>query len=81
MVEVKYMGSYDYIPSIPAAVVSIVLFGISTVLHCWQVLRGRTWFFIAFIFGGICEYQSNEPTCRWDLSSGYFPDPFNTSFL
>ncbi|CAP95198.1 hypothetical protein E8E15_007058 [Penicillium rubens] len=55
MVEVKYMGSYDYIPSIPAAVVSIVLFGISTVLHCWQMLRGRTWFFIAFIFGGIFE--------------------------
>ncbi|CAG7947950.1 unnamed protein product [Penicillium nalgiovense] len=53
MVEVKYMGSYDYIPSVPAAVVSIVLFGISTVLHCWQMLRGRTWFFIAFIFGGI----------------------------
>ncbi|KAJ6184211.1 hypothetical protein N7519_005512 [Penicillium mononematosum] len=55
MVEVKYMGSYDYIPSVPAAVVSIVLFGISTVLHCWQMLRGRTWFFIAFIFGGIFE--------------------------
>lgn len=56
MVAVKYMGEYDYIPSIPAAVVFIVLFGILTLLHCWQMFRGRTWFFIAFIFGGICEY-------------------------
>lgn len=58
MVAVKYMGQYDYIPSIPAAVVFIVLFGIVTVLHCWQMFHGRTWFFIAFIFGGICEYQA-----------------------
>ncbi|KAJ5399886.1 hypothetical protein N7465_010375 [Penicillium sp. CMV-2018d] len=55
MVAVKYMGAYDYIPSIPAAVVFIVLFGISTLVHCWQMFRGRTWFFIAFIFGGIFE--------------------------
>lgn len=38
MVEVKYMGEYDYIPSIPAAVIFIGLFGILTLLHCWQVL-------------------------------------------
>ncbi|OQE04213.1 hypothetical protein PENSOL_c001G00621 [Penicillium solitum] len=55
MVAVKYMGEYDYIPSIPAAMVFIVLFGILTLLHCWQMFRGRTWFFIAFIFGGIFE--------------------------
>ncbi|KGO75493.1 RTA-like protein [Penicillium italicum] len=55
MVEVKYMGEYDYIPSIPAATIFIVLFGILTLLHCWRMFRGRTWFFIAFIFGGIFE--------------------------
>ncbi|KAJ5800131.1 uncharacterized protein N7518_002199 [Penicillium psychrosexuale] len=55
MVEVKYMGEYDYIPSIPAAVIFIGLFGILTLLHCWQVFRGRTWFFLPFIFGGIFE--------------------------
>lgn len=63
MVEVKYMEEYDYIPSIPAAVTFIVLFGILTLLHCWQMFRGRTWFFTAFIFGGICEYQLSVPTC------------------
>ncbi|CAI7592830.1 unnamed protein product [Penicillium glandicola] len=55
MVAVKYMGEYDYIPSIPAAAVFIALFGITTILHCWQMFRGRSWFFIAFICGGIFE--------------------------
>ncbi|KAJ5265828.1 hypothetical protein N7524_006846 [Penicillium chrysogenum] len=73
MVEVKYMGSYDYIPSIPAAVVSIVLFGISTVLHCWQMLRGRTWFFIAFIFGGIFEVVGYTALQRV-VSSNEYPN-------
>ncbi|KAJ5250214.1 hypothetical protein N7489_000624 [Penicillium chrysogenum] len=73
MVEVKYMGSYDYIPSIPAAVVSIVLFGISTVLHCWQMLRSRTWFFIAFIFGGIFEVVGYTASQRV-VSSNEYPN-------
>lgn len=81
MVAVKYMGEYDYIPSIPAAVVFIVLFGILTLLHCWQMFRGRTWFFIAFIFGGICEYELNVLTCYCDLSSGCFLGLSNTRFL
>ncbi|KAJ5356623.1 hypothetical protein N7517_011232 [Penicillium concentricum] len=68
MVEVKYMGEYDYIPSVPAAVTFIVLFGISTLLHCWQMFRGRTWFFIAFILGGICEYQLDRV-----ISSNEYP--------
>ncbi|KAJ5782666.1 hypothetical protein N7457_004440 [Penicillium paradoxum] len=55
MVEVKYMGEYDYIPSIPLAVTFIVLFGLTTILHCWQMFRGRTWFFIPFVFGGVFE--------------------------
>ncbi|KUM67008.1 hypothetical protein ACN42_g11 [Penicillium freii] len=80
MVAVKYMGAYDYIPSIPAAVAFIVLFGISTLLHCWQMFRGRTWFFIAFIFGGICEYRLNVLTCCWGPPSGYFPGLSHTRF-
>jgi hypothetical protein len=54
MVDVKYMGQYDYIPSIPTAVVFIILFMTTTILHCWQMFRGRTWFFISFVLGGLC---------------------------
>ncbi|KAL8870446.1 MAG: hypothetical protein Q9174_003515 [Haloplaca sp. 1 TL-2023] len=46
---------YLYTPSLAAAAVFVVIFAISTLLHCWQCLRGRSWYMIALILGGLCE--------------------------
>ncbi|KAF2120651.1 RTA1 like protein-domain-containing protein [Lophiotrema nucula] len=46
---------YHYHPSLPAAAVFVVLFGISTLLHIWQSFSKRAWFMIPFIIGGLFE--------------------------
>lgn len=46
---------YRYNPSIPAAVVFIAVFLIATILHCIQLWRYRTYFFVPFIIGLLCE--------------------------
>ncbi|OJJ06437.1 hypothetical protein ASPVEDRAFT_875356 [Aspergillus versicolor CBS 583.65] len=71
MVAVKYMGEFDYIPSIPACVVFIILFGITTIVHFFQLVRGRTWFFIPFICGGIFEFVGYIARA---ISSNQYPD-------
>jgi 5-hydroxyisourate hydrolase-like protein (transthyretin family) len=38
-----------------AAVVFIVLFSITTILHTFQLAKKRTWYFIPFLIGGFCE--------------------------
>lgn len=44
---------YYYKPSGPAAGIFVVLFGLSTLLHFYQLIRTRTWFMIPFFIGGI----------------------------
>lgn len=46
---------YYYEPSMPAAIIFIVLFGISTALHLTQMFTTKTWFLIPFVIGGIFE--------------------------
>ncbi|CRG83388.1 Protein RTA1 [Talaromyces islandicus] len=46
---------YYYTPSTAAAVIFVVLFGLSTVYHFYQLLRTRTWFMIPFLIGGALE--------------------------
>ncbi|KAF2021848.1 RTA1 like protein, partial [Aaosphaeria arxii CBS 175.79] len=46
---------YRYHPSRPAAIVSLVAFSITTFLHCYQVCRRRTWYFIPLVIGGFFE--------------------------
>ncbi|KAJ5803405.1 uncharacterized protein N7503_005855 [Penicillium pulvis] len=46
---------YYYTPSAAAAAIFIVLFGLSTLLHFYQLVRTRTWFMIPFLIGGILE--------------------------
>lgn len=48
---------YYYTPSAAAAAIFIVLFGLSTLLHFYQLVRTRTWFMIPFLIGGIREFQ------------------------
>ncbi|QDS67564.1 hypothetical protein FKW77_003271 [Venturia effusa] len=46
---------YHYDPSVAAAIIFIVLFLLTTLLHAYQMFRTRTWFFIPFVLGGLCE--------------------------
>jgi hypothetical protein len=46
---------YRYDPSLAAAVLFIALFLAVSVLHTYQLLRTRTWFFIPFCIGGFFE--------------------------
>jgi uncharacterized membrane protein len=46
---------YRYDPSIAAAVIFAIAFFLITILHFYQMLRTRTWFFIPFLVGGLFE--------------------------
>ncbi|KAF2666302.1 RTA1-domain-containing protein [Microthyrium microscopicum] len=46
---------YRYKPSLPAAIVFTILFALVTSLHGYQMIRTRTWFYIPFFIGGLCE--------------------------
>ncbi|CAM1502691.1 Fc.00g074670.m01.CDS01 [Cosmosporella sp. VM-42] len=46
---------YNYNPSMPAACIFIVVFGISAILHTYQLIRNRTWYFIPFLIGCLFE--------------------------
>jgi hypothetical protein len=46
---------YYYEPSVVAAIIFVALFGITTLLHIFQMLKSRTWFMIPFVIGGIFE--------------------------
>ncbi|OJI87255.1 hypothetical protein ASPTUDRAFT_115747 [Aspergillus tubingensis CBS 134.48] len=46
---------YHYDPSLPAALIFTILFGISSVVHTIQMLRTRTWCFIPYVIGGYFE--------------------------
>ncbi|KAB8304782.1 hypothetical protein EYC80_004130 [Monilinia laxa] len=50
----KYM-LYHYEPSTAAAVVFVVLFALTAILHVYQLVSKRTWYFIPFIIGGLFE--------------------------
>lgn len=58
---------YHYDPSVAAAVVFVILFLATSIYHVWQMVRARTWFFTAFIIGGICE-QNTASTSRRSLT-------------
>ncbi len=46
---------YRYTPSLPAAVVSAVVFAALTLLHAWRLHRARAYYFTAFTIGGLCK--------------------------
>lgn len=50
-------GLYQYEPSRTGAVVFIFAFGISAILHLYQMIRGREWFYTSFVVGAISEQQ------------------------
>ncbi|WQF85843.1 Putative RTA-like protein [Colletotrichum destructivum] len=46
---------YHYDPSIAAAVIFVLLFLATTLLHCWQLVKSRCWFFVPLAIGGLLE--------------------------
>lgn len=46
---------YRYHPSLAAAAIFVVLFGLTTGFHVYQTVKKRSWFLIAFIIGGLFE--------------------------
>lgn len=65
---------YKYTPSMAGAVVFVILFVITSVLHLWQMFRTRTWFMIPFCIGGVMEVigyigraASSQETPDWTL--------------
>ncbi|KAE8449644.1 hypothetical protein EG329_007974 [Mollisiaceae sp. DMI_Dod_QoI] len=53
-----YKGGYylwNYIPSVPAAIVFIVLFFLATAGHSFRMFSTRTWFCIPFVLGCLLE--------------------------
>ncbi|CAG7999982.1 unnamed protein product [Penicillium salamii] len=46
---------YRYTPSLPAAVIFIVLFVLTAAYHIYQLVKCRAWYFIAFVLGGIFQ--------------------------
>ncbi|CZR37995.1 uncharacterized protein FPRO_06814 [Fusarium proliferatum ET1] len=46
---------YRYDPSLPAAVVSTVVFAVLSVLHTWRLIRVRAYYFTPFVVGGFFE--------------------------
>lgn len=47
---------YGYNPSLPAAIIFIILFGVSTVYHGYQLVKSRCMYFIPFLIGGVCKF-------------------------
>ncbi|KAH9906902.1 RTA1 like protein-domain-containing protein [Xylariomycetidae sp. FL2044] len=46
---------YRYTPSLPAAVVFVIVFAILSVLHTWKITKHRALYFTAFTIGGYFE--------------------------
>lgn len=49
---------YRYHPSQVAAIIFVVLFGLTTILHLFQLIKKRTWYFIPLVVGGACTYHT-----------------------
>ncbi|KAF3921102.1 hypothetical protein AA313_de0208674 [Arthrobotrys entomopaga] len=46
---------FQYTPSIPAAVIFFILFGICGIFHIYRLFRFKGWYFVPFIIGVIFE--------------------------
>ncbi|KAG7417550.1 Protein RTM1 [Fusarium oxysporum f. sp. rapae] len=66
---------YRYEPSTAAAIIFVVLFSITTIIHVFQMIKTKTWYMLAFCLGGISEIagyvgrainSTEDPGC-WTL--------------
>lgn len=49
---------YEYMPSLAAALIFVVLFSLTTTLHAYQLVRTRAWYLIPIVIGGLCTQPS-----------------------
>jgi hypothetical protein len=49
---------YRYIPSTVAAIVFVVVFGLTTLAHVFQLIKKKTWYFTPLVVGGLCKSRS-----------------------
>lgn len=52
---------YRYQPSLAGAIIFTILFSLTTLVHLFQLLRRRTWYFIPLLIGGICKNLLASP--------------------
>lgn len=52
---------YRYHPSRVAAIVFVVAFAVTTLLHAFQMCKRGTWYFIPLVVGGICMHLRRLP--------------------
>ncbi|RAL06701.1 RTA1 domain-containing protein [Aspergillus homomorphus CBS 101889] len=74
MVELAARSGFKYYycnPSLAAAVIFIICFLLPTILHTYQLVRTRTWFFIPFLVGGYIEFIGY---CARAVSTKQSPD-------
>jgi hypothetical protein len=46
---------YRYHPSNVAAIILVVAFSLTTLLHMFQLFKKKTWYFIPLVVGGLCK--------------------------
>ncbi|MCJ1332254.1 hypothetical protein MMC10_008946 [Thelotrema lepadinum] len=60
---------YRYAPSLAAAIAFIILFTLTFIAHFAQLFRNRTWYFIPFVIGAICNLCKSTSSI-WSLING-----------
>lgn len=65
---------YHYNPSLAAAALYAILFLLTSLLHIFQLIKQRTWYFVPVFIGGIMECigyvartQSSKQSPNWTL--------------
>lgn len=68
---------YRYTPSLPAAVVFVIVFTVLSVLHTWKLMKHRAYYFTAFTLGGYCKSTSDltQPIVLWTPSLTWVGPP------
>lgn len=56
--EEQIFKLYHYHPSEVGAIIFLLAFLVTTLWHCWQLVRTRIWIMIPIIAGGICTFPS-----------------------
>ncbi|CRL24887.1 RTA1 like protein [Penicillium camemberti] len=64
---------YGYNPSLPAAIIFIILFSASTAHHGYQLTKSKCWYFIPFVIGGI--FQIIGYICRAASHDNFYGIP------
>ena len=49
---------YRYYPSNVAAIIFVVAFALTTLLHIFQLMKKKTWYFIPLVIGGFCTLHT-----------------------